>query len=170
MVRFTLTLLLVCLLGLSARADETASRPVATAFTLNDLDGKQVRLGEYRGKVVVVSFWATWCAPCKQELKFLASYHEKLKSKGLVVLAVATDGPETQAQVRRIARRQRWTMPVLTDIDSSVAAALNPRGSIPCSLFVDRGGRIAHVHHGFTSGDQKSYLETIGKLLAEAGS
>lgn len=148
-----------------AAAEE--ERAPAPALALRDLNGKQVSLADLRGKVVVVSLWASWCGPCKQELKHLDALYRRLKGQGLVVLAVSTDGPETQADVRGTVRQARWQMPVLVDRDGAAMARLNPRGTVPFTLFVDRRGRQAQRHEGYTAGDEKTYGPLIEKLLAE---
>lgn len=151
-----------------ARAEDSPDqRPPAPALSLRSLEGKPVRLADFRGQVVVVSLWATWCAPCKQELKHLDAMYRRLQGKGLVVLAVATDGPETRSEVRGVVRRTRWKVPVLVDQDGAAMARLNPRGTIPFSLFIDRRGRVAHRHEGYSPGDEKAYLPLIEQLLAE---
>ena len=124
-------------------------------------------LPELVGRAHVLFFWATWCKPCKRELTWLGTTYEALKDEGLVVLAIATDGPETLARVRSTARRGRWTMPVVSDADGAIQADLNPRGSVPYTLFVDRAGRLAHVHEGYASGDEVLYEPLIRKLLDE---
>jgi hypothetical protein len=84
------------------------------------------------------------------------------------VLAIATDGPETLSVVRSVSRRKRWGVTVLTDTDGAVNSLLNPRGTIPYSVFVDRRGRVAYVHAGYKSGDEAQYEKVLKKLLAEA--
>lgn len=144
-----------------------ARRPLAR-FELKDLKGKRVSSRDLKGKVAVISFWATWCTPCKQELSALDSFRKKYKGRDLTVLAIATDGPETLSVVRSVARRKRWGLTVLTDKDGAVNSLLNPRGTIPYSVFVDRRGRIAYVHAGYKSGDEAKYKEVLKSLLAEA--
>lgn len=148
-----------------ATAEE--ERAPAPALSLRDLDGKQVNLADLRGKVVVISLWASWCAPCKQELKHLDAMYRRLKGQGLVVLAVSTDGPETQADVRGTVRQARWQVPVLVDREGAAMARLNPRGTVPFTLFIDRRGRQAQRHEGYTAGDERAYGTLIDKLLAE---
>ena len=145
----------------------TSKRPVVAAFELKDLKGKRVRLKDLRSKVVVVSFWATWCVPCKAELKVLSKLYKKYKAKGLEVLAISTDGPETLSEVRTFPRRYRWTMPVLVDVEGVAIAALNPRGTCPYTVFIDREGRRAFAHEGFAAGDAASFEQHITELLAE---
>jgi len=134
-------------------------RPTLARFSLQNLDGKRVRSKDLEGKVTIVSFWATWCAPCKQELT---------SGDGLQVLAIATDGPESRADVRSVTKRKRWRFDVLPDPDGKATAALNPRGSVPYTLFVDRRGRVAHIHAGYTPGDEGGYQSVIDALLAES--
>lgn len=146
-----------------------AKRAKVVDFRLETLAGKKVRLSDYAGKVVVVNFWATWCAPCKQELPFLDAYFRELEAKGLVVLAISTDGPRTQSQVRSVVKRHKWSMPILLDEQGEVVAELNPRGAAPYTLFVDRTGRVAFDHSGYTAGDEIGMRKRIELLLAEAG-
>jgi peroxiredoxin len=141
-------------------------RPVVPNFSLNNLDGEQVQLSDYAGQVVVVNFWATWCVPCLQELPFLQDYYTEFEDQGLVVLAISRDGPETFSQVRRVARRYRWTMPVLLDQEGSAAALVNPRDATPYTLFIDRTGRLAYEHEGYTPGVETEYRDHLIELLA----
>ncbi len=143
------------------------SRTEVPDFSVETLTGDVVRLSDYAGKVVVINFWATWCVPCLQELPFLEEYYKAHLDDGLVVLAVTSDGPETLSQVRSVARRGRWTMPVLLDHEGAITALLNPRDSRPLTLFVDRTGRLAYEHEGYTSGVETEYLAHIQTLLAE---
>lgn len=144
-----------------------AARKTAPDFELKDLSGQRVKLSSLAGKVVIVNFWATWCGPCLQELPHLQKIHDQHKDAGLVVLAVSTDGPETLAQVRSVAKRQKWTMPVLLDQEGKAASALNPRGTNPYTVFVDRAGKIAEAHEGYSAGEEKRYAEWAAQLVAE---
>ena len=150
-----------------ANLTPAAKRPAVADFATKTLAGKKLRLSDHRGKVVVINFWATWCKPCKQELPFLNRYAKELEEKGLVVLAVSTDGPRTLSQVRSLAKRSRWVMPVLLDQDSALMSDLNPRAAMPFTLFIDRRGRLAAEHDGYATGDEIAMRQRIESLLKE---
>jgi thiol-disulfide isomerase/thioredoxin len=151
------------LVALSLFATEGRS-PIAT-FNLKSIDGKPVRSADLAGKVTVLSFWATWCGPCKQELKVLERMQKD--NPGLNIIAVATDGPETAATVRSTVKQQKWSFTVVTDPEGALSAVLNPRGNVPFALFIDKQGKVAHTHAGFVAGDEAQYGPLISQLLAE---
>ena len=140
-------------------------RPALPAFALPDLQGKTVRLEA--GQVTVLSFWATWCVPCLQELGHLQEFAQANPDKKFTLLAIATDGPQTLSQVRSVARQKKWSMPVLLDSAGSVSAVLNPRGVTPYTIFVDKRGGVAHRHEGFAAADGVMYQTWIKALLDE---
>jgi peroxiredoxin len=158
---------LLCWALLAGRGASAEGRPEAQALRLQDLDGKPVSLADHRGEVVVLSFWATWCKPCLLEQDLLAELQEKHRARGLTVLAVSTDGPETRSQVRMTAKRKRWGMAVLLDPDGAAMGRWNPRGKIPYTVFIDRAGRVAHVHEGYQGGDAAGYRAKVEALLDE---
>jgi peroxiredoxin len=134
-------------------------------FELDDLDKNLVRLSDYKGKIVIVTFWATWCAPCKQEIPHLEKLYETYKDQGLIVFAISTDSPQTQSQVPRIARK--WTIPTLLDTEGRVVAQMNPRGVAPFTMLIDRNGKNAFEHDGYSVGDEIKIKEALVKLLEE---
>lgn len=170
----TLILSLAVSIAGSAWADEAAKpaaaeaeRPAAADFALDTLDGKRVKLSDHKGKVVVVSFWASWCKPCKQELPFLDAFDKQYAEQGFEVISVNTDDARTMPEVRRFVKRKKLKIPVGLDKDGAVLARLNPRGVMPFTLYIDREGRIAETHDSFTSGDEVKVEASIKKLLAE---
>lgn len=163
----TCALALVLAVPAFAELTPAGERPPAANFELDNLSGDSIELADFAGKVVVISFWATWCQPCLQELPHMDRFLTQYEDDGLVVLAITTDGPESQSEVRSIARRNRWGFEVLTDLDGSVAAVVNPRGTNPFTVFVDRQGRVAAEHEGYSSGDEVEHEATIQALLAE---
>jgi thiol-disulfide isomerase/thioredoxin len=111
----------------------------ATEFTLQSLDGKSVSLSSFKGKLVFLSFWATWCGPCKQELPSVQALYEKLKAKGFVILAV--DVMEDKKTVSNFVKANAMTFPVLLDSSGSVGRDYDA-GSIPTNYLLDRNGKI----------------------------
>lgn len=143
-----------------------SARRAAASFQARDLRGQRLRLDDLRGKVVVLAFWATWCAPCRQELVHLDALQRSRGPEGLVVLAVATDGPETAAQIGALAQRSRWAMSVIHDADGALRARLNPRGDTPFVALIDRQGRMAFTHAGYTPGDEAELIRRVALELA----
>lgn len=163
MLRRCLPILLV-LLALPALADD--SRPTAPDFSLRTLSGERVKLSDYKGKVVLLSFWATWCSPCKQELPILQGLQDRHGNDGLAVLAVNIDDPKTVAEVRRFVADRKLSMPIPLDGDSKVLGRYNPRHSLPFLQVIDHEGRKAFQHTGFTSGTEKVLEQQVAGLLA----
>ncbi len=139
----------------------------AIDFTLKDLEGNPVTLSDFRGtSIVLVDFWATWCVPCVKELTHFQRFHDLYKDKGLVILAITVDGPESVAMIRPFVERYRYTFPVLLDTESKVIALYNPRVVMPYTFLVDKKGVIRYTHQGYSLGDEKILEEEILKLLA----
>ncbi len=160
-------LLAFCIAGQPAVASESqGTRAQAPNFTLKTLKGEQVSLTDARGKIVVLSFWASWCKPCIQELGFLKKLAAQHPEE-LVVFGIATDAPETMAGVRRTVKRKRLNMPILLDSEGSVMGNFNPRGVMPFSAYIDRKGRIHSVHEGFSSGDEAKLTSVVEGLIKE---
>ena len=146
-------------------ASGTPMRP----FTLKDMQGRPFDLRAHLGKdVLMVSFWATWCVPCKNELERMSKVYEALKADGFVYVAVSTDGPASVAQVRPYIQGLGYTFPVLLDTQTDVMSRFNPRGDMPFYLLVDRAGRVAEIHQGFTPGDEVAIEARVRALLAPA--
>jgi len=162
-----LSLIAVLALAWPAGAADTAERPAIADFSLETLDGKRVSLSDYEGKVVLISFWASWCKPCKQELPFLDAFAKKYGEQGFAVLAVNTDGPRSMASVRRFVKRKKLEMPQLLDKSGSLLQRLNPRGVMPFTLYLDRAHRIAETADSFSAGDEVKIEAKIQTLLAE---
>ena len=166
--RSMLAVALALALSLPAVAAAEEAGPKAPDFSLRTLEGKRIKLSDYEGKVVLLSFWATWCAPCKQELPILQRLLDKYENEGLVVLAINIDDPKTVAEVRRFVADRTLRMPIPLDGDSKVLGRFNPRHSLPFLQAVDRQGRRAFQHTGFTSGTEKQLEEQVLALLRPA--
>lgn len=132
-------------------------------FTLTALDGSRTSLSSFKGKVVLLSFWATWCGPCKQELPSMQALYKKMKAKGLEVVGV--DLAEEKQLVSRFVTSNGLSFPILLDSDVSVGSAWGA-SSIPTNYLLDRSGRVIARVVGFdgrewTSADRVSLFEQI---------
>ena len=117
--------------------------------------------------MVLLSFWATYCEPCKTEMPILQKLYDKYKKDGFVVVSIALDGPETQSGVSPYIRSQGYTFPVVIDEDTSIAQAYNPKSSAPYTVFIDRTGRIAKTILGFKLSEAADIEKEITALLAK---
>ena len=124
----------------------TALRP-APDFSLTDLSGRNLRLSDYRGKVVVLDFWATWCDPCKQEIPHFIEMQSKYASQGLQVLGVSMDDDEPP--VRQFQQQFRMNYPVALG-SPELADQYGGILGLPITFVIDRNGRIAARHVGAT--------------------
>jgi thiol-disulfide isomerase/thioredoxin len=111
----------------------------APAVVLSDLEGRPLTLEQFRGTLVFVNFWATWCVPCRQEMPALERLHAAYEQRGLVMLAV--NFKESETEIRRFVRELRLDMTVALDRDGSASRRFRVLG-LPVSLLIDRDGRI----------------------------
>ena len=122
---------------------------LAPDFKLTGLDGQEVSLSDFRGKPVLLNFWATWCGPCRIEMPFLQEIYEEWTGKGLVVLAVNLQ--ENPTTVKQFVENAGLTFPVLLSPGNKVPLAYNIRG-IPATFFIDADGVIRDIKIGAFSG------------------
>jgi peroxiredoxin len=132
----------------------------AEDFRLVDLDGKSQSLSQYRGKVVLVNFWATWCKPCTTEMPAMQATYDKLREKGFVVLAV--NELEDDAKVREHIKQHGHTFPVLMDRDNKVANQFGVFG-LPVSVFIDEKGVVREYIKGGLLTEQV-ILDTVARI------
>lgn len=138
-------------------------REPAPGFSLQDANGKTVRLADFKGKVVLLNFWATWCGPCKLEIPWFTEFQEKQGAAGLVVLGVSLDDEGWKA-VKPFLEKMTVNYTVVLG-DDAVAAKYGGVDSLPETLLLDQQGRIAARHVGLTP---KATLETgIARLLRQ---
>lgn len=133
----------------------------APDFTLPDVDGNAVRLSDFRGKVVIVNFWATWCPPCRFEMPSLQRAWEKLKDDGGAVIAVHVGGKEDE--VWQFMSSYDLSFPIVLDKDSSVIKAWPVKG-LPTTLVVDPEGLIRYRAIGGREWDDPAILDAVRAL------
>jgi peroxiredoxin len=134
----------------------------APDFTLRRGEGGNLRLAEQRGRVVMVNFWATWCAPCRQEMPHLEAIHQKYRNAGFVLLGVSVDDDVKKAV--DVAAQLGVTFPILLDTDKQVSRSYDLR-TMPSTVLIDRDGQVRFVHRGWRDGYQVTYEQQVRELL-----
>lgn len=140
---------------------ELEKKPIAPDFVLQDVDGKTHKLSDYRGKVVMINFWASWCPPCRFELPSMQRAYERLKDKGVEFLAVNLG--EDADTIFTFTADYPVTFPLLMDIDSKVSDKY-PVVGLPTSYFVGPDGRLIYRAIGSREWDEKEMLQKILNL------
>jgi cytochrome c biogenesis protein CcmG/thiol:disulfide interchange protein DsbE len=138
-----------------------AKRNPAPDFTLRDAGGKPLKLSDYRGKVVLLNFWATWCPPCKAEIPWFIEFQKTYKDKGFTVIGVSLDEDGWDV-VKPYLERSRINYPVVVG-DAQVEQHYGGLESLPTTFIIDREGRIADVHIGLVT--KNIYEEQIRSLV-----
>ena len=130
-------------------------------FSLKTLAGDTARLEDYRGKVVLLNFWVSWCPPCKEEMRLIQAAYEKHKDEGFVVLGIDMAFEDNTTEVERFVEDLGLTFPILMDEDGSVSRDYRVF-SIPTSIYLDGDGIVRHFQIGATTGEQlNQYLEEM---------
>jgi len=167
-------LILILILGARAAGSEDPFKELelirpkrvqtARDFTVPTPDGKSLKLSSYRGKVVFLNFWATWCPPCKEEMPSMERLYQRFKDQGLVVLAVSIDA-EGAPVVTPFVKEHKLTYPVGLDPKMELANTYGVR-ALPSSFVIDRDGRLAAVAVGPRVWDNVAAHALIERLNA----
>ncbi len=136
----------------------------APSFTLQDLNGKTVSLSDFKGKVVVLDFWATWCPPCVKEIPHFIALYEQYKDQGFAMVGISVDS-EGISVVKSFARKYQVNYPILMT-DGQVDKVYGGIPSIPTTFVIDSAGNIRQKYVGYR--DKAVFEADIKKLLAEA--
>ncbi|MDJ0938226.1 MAG: TlpA disulfide reductase family protein [Woeseiaceae bacterium] len=140
-----------------------AGRP-APDFALKSSTGENMRLSEYRGDVVMINFWATWCGPCRQEMPLLDDLYQRYQRVGFNLLGVNIDDDSNRAMA--MIRELGVDFPVLFDNRKEVSKMYDV-DAMPVTVIVDREGTVRYVHQGYKPGYEEKYLNEIRTLLRE---
>jgi thiol-disulfide isomerase/thioredoxin len=139
----------------------------APAFTLSGRGGKNIDLSQFKGQVVMINFWATWCTPCRQEMPLLEDIYKKYKPMGFTMLGVNVE-PNSKAAEEWLGKLPKpVSFPIAFDTDSKVSKMYKV-AVMPSTVFVDRKGNVRVMHRGYKPGiDENVYLTQIRTLLKE---
>ena len=151
MAKKSIQLFVICVLTLFCGVGGVAQAggAAAPAFTLRDINGASVSLSDYKGRVVLLNFWATWCGPCKQEMPHLNKMESDFGEQGFNVISVSIDDARAASKVKPYIKGRGYSFTVLLDKDTSVVSQYNPSKSLPYTVLIDRAGNIHKTIQGY---------------------
>ena len=166
MRRLTIAALaLACLVALSGceppQEPQEPKKTIKGDFTLMDIEGKQVRLKDFKGKVVLLEFWATWCPPCRLSAPELQALHERMEGEDFAIIAIAVE--DKLQRVRKFIEEKGITYTVVID-DKGVDDAYGVH-SIPTTLLLDKEGNVALTQKGYAPGSFEMLEKDIRELM-----
>ena len=156
-------ILLMAALNVSALYAEEMNKP-APDFTLKSNSGKNLKLSESRGEVILLNFWASWCGPCRQEMPLLEGLHNKYKDFGFKVMGVNVE--EDSKEAIKILKEIKVNFPVVFDTSNKVSE-LYKVSAMPSTVLIDRDGNMRYLHKGYKPGDEATYKKWVKKLIKE---
>ncbi len=155
-----LAMVLVLAPGLTVAAQPTA----APDFTLKGRDGKNIKLSELRGQVVMINFWASWCGPCRQEMPLLEQLYQRYKPLGFTILGVNVE--EDSSAAEKLLRDIPVSFPILFDTSNAVSR-LYGVSAMPSTFMVDRNGNLRYLHKGYLPGYEDEYQRQVRELVRQ---
>ncbi len=158
---FTLLLTGSILIGAANAADIQGKAP---NFTLKSNTGKNIKLSELRGQVILLNFWASWCGPCRQEMPLLEKMHQRYSSLGFTVLGVNVEADSSKANA--MLKHVPVSFPILYDTQNTVSELYKVSG-MPTTVVIDRNGNMRYLHKGYKPGDEAHYRKWVKQLIKE---
>ena len=158
----------VALAAVAAAAPHAATPPSgahAPDFVLKSVAGNNIRLSEYRGEIVMLAFWASWCGDCRDHMESVAEVHERYRDAGVALVAVSLDQDRRSAESGAESLGAEY--PVLHDAGGEVGR-LYDIDAMPTLLLIDRAGVVRDVFTGFRRADERQYLARVRDLLRES--
>ena len=148
-----------------AQNEEDHTGRKAPNFKLINLDGKYIELNKETGNgPILLSFWATWCKPCLEEMAEYNSIYNQYKEKGFRLLAISTDTEKSVAKVKPYIKSKGYNFPVLLDSNNEVARKYYAQ-QMPYTVLIDKNGNIVYSHLGYMKGDEQKVEKLISELL-----
>ena len=136
----------------------------APNFTLKSHSGKNIKLSELRGEVVMLNFWASWCGPCRKEMPLLEKIYKKYKGLGFTLLGVNVE--ENSKAAKNYLKDVKVSFPILFDTTNKTSKLYNV-SAMPTTILIDRNGNKRFLHKGYKPGYENDYKKQIKKLLRE---
>lgn len=155
---------LVTVFAATSLASSGLEGRAAPDFALKSSSGANLRLSEFRGDVVMINFWATWCGPCRQEMPLLDELYTRYQRVGFNLLGVNIDDDSRRAM--QMIEELGVNFPVLFDAQKEVSKLYEVE-AMPVTVLVDREGNVRYVHHGYKPGYEDKYLDQVRSLLRE---
>lgn len=136
----------------------------APPFVATTLEGEKIDLNDYKGKPVILDFWASWCAPCLKEMPFLMELQEKYDKTKLSIIAVNLDNDKKNAHKFLAKLNKPVPFPVVFDDDKTLAKLYQP-AAMPTTVFIDAEGKVQYRHKGFKESDKPEFIAEVEKIL-----
>jgi len=150
----------------ASAAFSASSTGPAPAFSLSGRGGKNIDLSQFKGQVVMINFWATWCKPCRDEMPLLEDIYKKYKPMGFTMLGVNVEPASGDPEAWLSKLPKPVTFPIAFDVDSKVSKLYKVE-TMPSTVLVDRKGNVRVLHRGYKAGDENFYLTQIRTMLKE---
>ena len=136
----------------------------APNFTLKSNTGKNIKLSELRGQVVLLNFWASWCGPCRQEMPLLEKLQQRYSALGFTVLGVNVE--EDSSKAKTLLKDIPLSFPILFDTQNAVSKQYQV-SAMPSTVMIDRNGNMRYLHKGYKPGDEAQYKKWVKELVKE---
>lgn len=167
MEKFSHVLVLLTVITFSSVAQEVNSP--APQFSGKNTRGEEIKLADYKGKVVLLDFWASWCIPCRMEMPFLIELYEEFKDEDFVILAINVDDDAKNMEKFLSRLEKAPAFPTIFDKDKKIPPLYN-LAAMPTTVFIDREGIIRYRHQGFKESHKEEYRHELTVLLKEKDS
>lgn len=154
------------LLAFAVYAGSNTTNTAAPAFTGKTAEGRLINLADYKGKVVLLDFWASWCGPCREEFPFLVKLHEKAKKGAFTVIAINVDTEAAKMKEFLSQLETQPSFPVISDAQGKIPAMFEIKG-MPTTILIDKKGVIRYRHTGFTEVEKEKLVDEVKTLMVE---
>lgn len=151
-------------MSVSGIASSTVVEGKAPDFTLKSMQGGNLKLSEHRGEVVMINFWASWCAPCREEMPILNDLYLRYRDMGFTLLGVNVE--EESSGAKKMMSELKVVFPVLFDTSNEVSKMYKVE-AMPSTILVDRDGNMRYLHRGYLPGYEEDYERQVRELMRE---